>query len=212
MKYAKELRQVFGQTPVFSTRDVAIRFRDKGMTRDYAKELLHVLSKKGEVSRIRKGAYSFSRDAQVVGAAFSPYYYGLHDALSLRNLWEQETNPVVITPRRVRPGVRTFLGGNYLVKRIAPKMFFGFECMKYGDFWINVATPEKTLVDFAYFNQRLPETALAELTAAVDEKKLAKTLAKCSAKLRRKVRKMLASQPKSPQQPLRRLRLTNAFR
>ena len=84
------------------------------------------LTKKGEIKKITRGAYTFKEEIEVVGFAFSPFYYGLQEALSLRNLWEQEVNPVVITPRKIRQGVRKFLGNNYLIKRVNRSMFFGF--------------------------------------------------------------------------------------
>ena len=66
------------------------------------------------------------------GFGFSPFYYGLEDALSLRNVWEQETNPVIITPRTVRVGIRKFEGRHFVVRRIDRSMFFGYTFVDYG--------------------------------------------------------------------------------
>ncbi|MCX6799515.1 MAG: hypothetical protein NTW59_05480 [Candidatus Diapherotrites archaeon] len=141
--------------------------------------------------RVARGFYSFQTDPALAGFAFSPFYYGLQEALSLRNLWEQETNPVIITPKKVRPGLRSSMGANIVVRRISRKMFFGFGMVKYYDFWLPVSDPEKTLIDFAYFRERLPEEALREIKKSLDKKKLRGYLKKTPFLTRKKVEKML---------------------
>lgn len=172
MKYLGELRERFRGAAVFTLSDIRIFLKSKGISRDYLGLMVHNLLASGELKRITRGAYTFRDEAQVVGFAFSPFYYGLQDALSLRNLWEQETNPVVITPRAVRAGLRAFEGVNYLIRRIGRKMFFGFDMLKYWDFWIPVSNPEKTLIDFAYFREPLGKDALKELERRISRPKL----------------------------------------
>ncbi len=190
MKHIELVRTHFKKTPVFTLRDVAI-FIGKKASRNYLQVLLHNLVKSGELKRIAKGHYTFHEEMQVVGFAFQPFYYGLQDALSLLNLWEQETNPIVITPRKVRKGLRTFLGNNYLVRTIDRNMFFGFEMAKYFDFWIPVSTPEKTLIDFVYFKEPLSRGVLKELKKNVDKKKLNEFLKRTSPYTRKKVEALL---------------------
>lgn len=192
MKYAKEFREHFAYALTFSTRDARLFLENKGASKQYAKLFVHNLMRRGELHAVTKGVYTFRQEMQVVGTAFPPYYYGLQDALSLHGFWEQETNPVVVTPRKVRPGVRTFLGNNYLVRRIDRKMFFGFQAVKYGEFWVNVSDAEKTLVDFAYFKAPLSKEALDEIKKKIDRKKLARYLTRTPAQARWRVEKMLA--------------------
>ena len=59
----------------------------------------------------------------------------MQDALSIHDLWEQETVPVILTTRKVRPGIRQVMDNNIFIKRISKKYFFGFEYIKYGDFY-----------------------------------------------------------------------------
>ena len=162
MKYQKLLERLYDQ-PAFSITQLKTLLGTKKISNGYLHLLVHNLLARKKLKRITKGFYSFNGDAQVVGFAFQPFYYGLQDALSLRNLWEQETNPVVITPRKVRTGLRKFGESNYVVKRIERKMFFGYNMVKYGDFWIPVSDAEKTLIDFAYYNQPLDENTRKEL-------------------------------------------------
>lgn len=78
-------------------------------------------------------------------------------------MWEQETNPVVITPRKVRNGLRTFNDRNYLVRWIDRSMFFGYSLLKYGEYFIPVAEPEKIFIDMIYYHEFLPDEAKVEL-------------------------------------------------
>jgi predicted transcriptional regulator of viral defense system len=191
MKYVKELRQEFREKPFFTIKDLKVLLGGKRISESYLHVLIHNLLGKGEIHRIARGVYTFREDVQTVGFAFSPFYYGLQDALSFRNLWEQETNPVIVTPRRVRTGTRTFLGRNFVVKRISRKMFFGFEMLKYHDFWVPVSDTEKTLIDFAYFNEPLQKETLEEIKARIRAKVLEQYLKKSPKKTVKKVQKLL---------------------
>jgi len=196
MKYVKEVRQRFRNASVFTISDLKVFLKPRGISNAYLYLLVHNLLAKSEAERITKGVFTFKDEVQTVGFAFQPFYYGLQDALSLRNLWEQETNPIVITPRRVRVGLRSFKGRNYLVRRINRKMFFGFEMLKYGDFWIPVSNAEKTLIDFAYFNEPLDKNALKELKRLTRKNVLKDYLKHCPQKTKEKVNQMLNNPPR----------------
>jgi hypothetical protein len=89
----------------------------------------------------------------------------------IRNLWEQETNPVIITPRKVRSGIRTFNDRNYVIRWIDRSMFFGYSLVEYGDFFIPVADPEKILIDMVYYHQFLTDEVKQEVLKSIDRKK-----------------------------------------
>ena len=198
MKYMRTVLDGIRQAPVVTRQDLLRLLAKAGASKGYLNLTIHNLLKKGSIKRITRGAYTAFDDVQLVGFAFRPFYYGLQDALSLMNLWEQETVPVIITPRKVRGGVRVFDGANYLVRRLERKMFFGFELMKYGDFWIPVSDAEKTLIDFAYFNEPLPSEALYELRQRIDVQQLERYLKKCGPRLRKKVERMVLSKRALP--------------
>ena len=191
MKYVNLVREHFGNHPLFSFRDLGIFLSKQGISKNYAFLLVHNLLKKGEIHRLTKGFYTFQNDVSVAGFAFSPFYYGLQNALSLRNLWEQETNPVILTPRKVRTGLRQVMDSNVLVRRIQRKMFFGFDLVKYYDFWLPVSDAEKTLIDFVYFKEPLPEDALSELKKKIRQKTLKSYLKKCPSFLRKRIKILL---------------------
>ncbi|MFH1447644.1 MAG: type IV toxin-antitoxin system AbiEi family antitoxin domain-containing protein [Candidatus Micrarchaeota archaeon] len=191
MKYLKDVRERFGASAAFTIGELQVFLGKRGISRGYLRLLIHNLLAKGEIKRISRGVYTFCDDVQVVGFGFRPFYYGLQEALSLMNLWSQETNPVVITPRKVRSGVRAFDGANYLVKRINREMFFGFKMMRYQKFWIPVSDVEKTLIDFVYFKEPLNQEAIGEIRKNANEKILRGYLKRCSGGVRKRVRKLV---------------------
>jgi len=191
MKYAHEFRERFSQRRVFTARDVAIYFGGKKLSSQYRSVFLHNLEKKGEIRRIKRGVYTFSFEIACVGFAYSPFYYGLQDALSVHNLWEQEANPIVITPTKARQGLHLFDGNNYIVRRISRKIFFGFSQMKQGGQFVPVSDVEKTLIDFFYFREPLSKEVVLEMRRRIKGKILEKYLRKCPKRLREIVRNAL---------------------
>ncbi len=189
MTYPQKLAEAFSKQPAFTIADAQKALG--GISRAYLNLLMHGLLKKKKLFRIGKGVYSFYDDLQVVGFAFRPFYYGCQEALSIRGLWEQETNPTVITPRKARSGLRSLEGGNYVVRRINRKMFFGFETIKQGEFWVPVSDVEKTLIDLAYFRQPVSMEVVKEFRKRYDAKKLARYLKKSPRRVVEKIRRML---------------------
>ena len=187
MKYVKKFIEHFSGLPVFTTRDARLFLSGQGASKGYAQLFLANLLKSGRVRRIKKGAYTFGDDPMLAGFAFYPSYHGLQNALSILNLWEQETNTVIITPLRVRSGMREVLGGKVMVRRIGRSMFFGFEAVRYFDYWIQVSDVEKTLIDFVYFREPLGEEVLAEMKKRIDRGKLDKYLKRCPERVGKRV-------------------------
>jgi len=192
MKYLKEVRERFGKAAAFTISDLSIILKPRGISKAYLHLLVHNLLAKGEIRKITRGIYTFRDDAEVVGFGFRPFYYGLQEALSLRGLWEQESNPVVITPRKVRAGSRVFAGANFVVRRISRSMFFGFDMLRYNDFWIPVSDVEKTLIDLVYFDEPLDKETLKEIKSRLDKKILDGYLKRCPQWHRKQVLKLIA--------------------
>jgi len=189
MNYVNQVREHFKERQIFSVADLKAFLGKAKINKNYFYLLLHNLMKKKEIHRITKGFYTFQEDITVAGFAFSPFYYGLQEALSIRNLWEQETNPIIITPRKVRSGVREIMDANVIVRRIDRRMFFGFEFIKYSNYWIPVSGIEKTFIDFIYFKEQLPENALKEMKKRIKKKVLIKYLKKCPPYIRKQAKK-----------------------
>lgn len=182
------VRQFVRRTPVFRARDVEMIVNDAG----YARLLLHNLARRGEVKRITKGWYTVHEDPLVSVFAFRPAYIGLQEALSLRELWEQETNVVLVTALRVRPGLRTILGSNVLLHRISSRYLFGFDYLRYGDFFLPVSDLEKTLIDLAYFDESPGDDIMRRLARSADPRKLSRYLRPYPKGTRNRVRRQWA--------------------
>ena len=187
MKFMKEFISQFSSKPVFSSYEARNFFRFRQGPEGYYKVVLNNLVRSGRIYRITRGQYSFYDEIQYVGFAFKPFYYGLQDALPIRNIWEQETNPVIITPRRVRSGIRIFQGRSYLIRWIERSMFFGYSLVEYGDFFIPVADAEKTLIDMVYYHEFMPEEVKDEILKAVKKEKLQEYILMLPEYLRKRV-------------------------
>ncbi|MCL4365039.1 MAG: hypothetical protein M1569_01710 [Candidatus Marsarchaeota archaeon] len=196
-KYLNKLRQHYNNYdyPVFTLTDIRIFLSNDGVSQRYLKIMLNNLIKKKEIIRIAKGVYTFHKDAAVVGFAFRPFYYGLEDALSYRNLWTQNANPTVLTTKNVREGTRKFVESNYTVKRVAPELFFGFDFIKYYEMWLPVSDPEKTLIDLVYYHHGIRDDALEKLSGSLDLQKLEGYLKAYSDNFKRKIHKIISTRP-----------------
>jgi predicted transcriptional regulator of viral defense system len=188
MKYVKQFLSTFQNKYVFSANDVQRFLSFRHANGDYYKIFLSNLLKKDKINRIRYGYYSVYNDIMLTGFTYYPFYYGLENALSILKLWDQETNPVIITPLHVRTGLMQFNGRNYIVRKIARELFFGYTYVKYYDFYIPVSDREKTLIDFVYYNEKIPPELFNELKANADKKILKTYISKISEnKVRKKI-------------------------
>ena len=206
MKYMAEFIEHFNKRNYFSIRDARIFLKQKKISTGYLKLLIHTLLKKNKLKRLAKGIYTFKDELMVAGFAFSPFYYGLHEALSIHRLWGQATNPVIITTKKVRAGTRTVMDSNITIKRISPKMFFGYKIIEHYGLQIPVSDLEKTLIDFAYFRQKIPEEALKTLLASIQKKRLGEYLRKSPKQTRKAITKLLEKPKKRKQEKSRKLR------
>ncbi len=193
MKYIEYVREHFNDPgfPVFRFSDLRTALKSRKISDTYLKRLINYMTANGEIKRITKGAYTLHDEITVVGFAFQPFYYGLENALTIRKLWEQGTNPIVVTPKLVRVGVRKFGGSNYVVQRICRRLFFGYELVKYYDFWIPVSDAEKTLLDFIYFKHYLRGDVLEELKHKIKMEKVAAYLENYPKKFEKELLKTL---------------------
>ncbi|EQB73579.1 MAG: transcriptional regulator [Ferroplasma sp. Type II] len=194
MKYVMEFFQRFNDKYIFSANDVNRFLSHKGANKNYYKIFLYNLSKSNKIKKIRYNYYSMHDDIMITGYSYYPFYYGLENALSLLKLWEQETNPVIITPLHVRTGLMQFDGRNYIVRKISREMFFGYGYVKYFDFYIPVSDMEKTLIDFIYYNEKIPDDIFNYLRENANKKILKSYISRINIKeTKDKILKVLKS-------------------
>jgi len=145
--------------------------------------IINNLLKKEEIKKNTRGYYTINEDPSLMVFCLKPAYLGLQDALSIHNLWEQETNPVVITTKKIRQGVRKVFGNNVFLRRISGKYLFGVDYIKQGDFYYPYSDIEKTLIDMFYYKQYMDEELLKNFKKRIDKKKLNNYLKKYPKKL-----------------------------
>lgn len=171
-KYQEKIGELFKKSPVVSHRSIEMIIKDKKNVKQYTKQLIRNLVAKGKIKKLTKGYYTLYDDNSITVFCFRPSYLGLQDALSYHNLWEQEIIPVIITPRKVRQGIRKVMGGNILIRRIDKKYLFGFDYYKQGELYLPYSDIEKTLIDMVYFKEKMSKEVVNNLIKNIDKKKL----------------------------------------
>ena len=194
VKYVGEVRKFFKESPVVDIESLKKFIKKKN--KDYIYLLINNLLKKKEIQQITKGFYSVYDDPSLIVYCFRPAYLGLQNAMSFHNLWEQETNPVVVTTKNIRKGIRKVFDRNVVMKRISPKYIFGFELYKDGDFYFPYSDIEKTFIDMVYFRQPLDEEAIDNFKKKIDKKKFRHYLKRYPKMFRNKVMSRLKEQNK----------------
>ncbi len=186
-KYQTKIGKLFAKSPVVDAVSIARTVRSKKKASQYHKQLIRNLLLSGKIKRLAKGYYTALNDPSLAVFCFPPAYLGLQDALSARNLWEQETIPVIITSRKIRPGIRKILGSNVLVRRLDRRYMFGIEYLKVGDTYLPYSDAEKSLIDMVYFKEPLSGEALVKIIAGLKKKRLASHLKAYPKKVRERV-------------------------
>ncbi len=145
--------------------------------KSYAKIFIHNLKKKGKITELIKGWYSFKKSPYLVTVPLGEAYIGLGTAAFIHGVWDQIPNIDVLTtraPRKVKVGERIVAGRKVIIRSINKKMYFGYET-KYledaGD-WIRISDPEKTLIDLIYYNYPFLDEILLGLIKIVKKEKL----------------------------------------
>lgn len=192
-KYIRETEALFKKSPVVDFKSVARLVKSKKNAGQYTKQLVRNLLLKGRIKWLAKGYYTIHDDPSLAVFCFAPAYLGLQDALSFHGAWEQETIPVIITSRRVRPGMRRIIGTNVLVRRIDRKYLFGFDYCEQGEFHLPYSDLEKTLIDMLYFKENLSDGTIKAVAKGLDRKKLESYLRKYPKAFRERVRALMPS-------------------
>lgn len=192
MKYEKEFKAYFSKVQIFTFRDAKRFLKKMGASDSYIKLFMHIQTRRHQLLRVSKGCYTFMKNDAIVGFAFSPFYYGMEHALTIHRLWDQTTNPVIITTKKARPGVRTAIGIPVIVRRISKHMFFGVVYLEYGGIFVPVSDVEKTLMDFIHFKVGIGEEYMLRMLDNCDVPKLRKYSKAFSKIERRSLEKILA--------------------
>lgn len=121
--------------------------------------------------------YTFKKSPYIVVRALPMSYVGLGSAALIHGAWTQVTALTVLSPlvsAAVRGGERTVCGYKVILRRISPKMYFGYGLVRLNevDGWVRVSTPEKTLIDAIYLRYPLTDEIAPGLLQVADERRL----------------------------------------
>ena len=171
-KYQDKIINLFEKSPVVDYSSIKRIINNP----EYAKQLIRNLVLKKKIKKLTKGFYTKHDEPSLIVFCFKPSYLGLQDSLSMHNLWEQETIPVVITSKKIRSGLRKMNGINILIRRIDKKYLLGYDSLKVGEFYLPYSDIEKTLIDMVYFKQKISPETLKNIKLNLNKPKLKKYL------------------------------------
>jgi len=171
-KYQDRVMNLFEKSPIVSYTSIERITNGKKAAKQYAKHLINNLIKKNKIKRITKGYYSVYDDPSLIVYSLKPAYLGLQDALSMHNLWEQETIPIILTSRKIRQGIRIINNSNVLIRRIDKKYIFGTELLKQGNLYFPYSDIEKTFIDMIYFKENFTKGTIKEIKQKINKTKL----------------------------------------
>ncbi len=183
-KHSRDIEELFLRSPVVGHASIARIIKGKSKSATYVKRYINYALAKGKIKRLTKGCYTTLDDISLAVFCFQPAYFGLQDALSLHNIWEQETVPIIVTTRKIRPGIRTILGKNVLIRRIMKKHFFGIVHIQQGNAAIPYSDIEKTFIDMIYFREKMSSEVIGEFRKKINRRKLEAYLKKYPQKIR----------------------------
>ena len=128
------------EVPVFSLSDLSQILSGKA----YAKKLLKKWKDNGEIQRIKKDVYTFHEDPFLISSFLvKPSYISSASALSYHKLITQIPKDVFCFTTKGKKQFRY----HSIIKFKHTNYFFGFESMDYSGFKIQIATPEKAIID-----------------------------------------------------------------
>jgi predicted transcriptional regulator of viral defense system len=153
--------------PAFKTDDVAVL---TNISNQHASQLLTRLGQVKQVVQIKRGVWVLPDKIEPLGLAFfltmpAPCYISLQTALSYHGMIMQIPEIIYAVSIARTRSYHTPMA-TVSIHHVTPKMLFGYtEIAPY----INMASPEKALVDFFYLHQaksrkfvKLPEFELSE--------------------------------------------------
>lgn len=182
-KYLKKVIELFEKSPVVDFNSIKRIIKNS----NYTKQFIRNLILKGKIKKLAKGFYTSKNDPSLIVFCFKPAYLGLQDALSMHNLWEQETIPIIISMRKIRTGIRKINNSNVLIRRIDKKYLFGYDYLKVGEFYFPYSDIEKTLIDMVYFKQKLNKETIKNIKNKINKPKLKKYLRNYPKLIRKRV-------------------------
>lgn len=175
-----DFTRTFQRVPAFSLREVEKAYPD------FERENLLNWQKKGYLIRLRNGWYSLSNNIDsrhdlyfIANKIYHPSYVSMESALSHYG-WIPEGVFAVTSLTTLKTKTFQTPAGSFIYRSIKPDLFFGYKILTLQGLNVKIAEPEKTLLDFLYFQRDITNLDdlmsfrfnLPEMRAVLDMKKL----------------------------------------
>jgi predicted transcriptional regulator of viral defense system len=125
--------------------------------------------KKGYIEKIKNGFYCFTDQQKnelfyflAAGKIYKPAYVSLESALSYYGLIPEGVFSVTAITTNNTATYHSKLCSFYF-RHLKASLFFGYRLLNYNGFFINMAEPEKALLDYLYLNKPNTTEALIEM-------------------------------------------------
>lgn len=152
-----QFRDKFLSQKVFSTNDIAKEWANFNYIN------LVNWQKKGYILKLRNAWYAFPGTLKTEADLYflanclqKPSYISLETALRYYN-WIPESVFSVISITTAKPAKWNTSLGHFVYHSVKPRLYFGYQTVEDQNVAFNIAYPEKTLLDFLYFNSQLTE-------------------------------------------------------
>ncbi len=186
-KHITKILELFDKSPVVDFKSIKRIIKKE----NYARVLISNLIKSKRIYKLGKGIYTKHKESSLAVYSFQPAYLGLQCALSFHKILEQETNPVILTTRKVRKGIRKVLGSNVLIKGINRKYFFGFEFFNEEKFILPYSDLEKTFIDVIIYHKKIDKDILKKINKKINRKKMNDYLKEYPKRFRKNIGKLI---------------------
>lgn len=150
-----ELKEKLKDFTIFSLGDI------KKIDNNFHRRRLNEWQAKGYISKVIKGYYVFSDLKinenslfEIANKIYNPSYISFEMALSHYGLIPESVYSVTSASSR-RTYVFKSKIGRFIYRTIKPKLFFGYEIIRYDTKTFKIASAEKALLDYFYLNSAI---------------------------------------------------------
>lgn len=154
-----ELKKQLKEFTVFSLADI------KRIDNNFHRRRLNEWQDKGYIIKVIKGHYIFSDLEinenvlfEIANRIYSPSYVSFEMALSHYGFIPESVYGITSASSRRTYLFRTKLA-EFNYKTIRPRLFFGYNIIRYGNKNYKIASPEKALLDYFYINPSIKTDA-----------------------------------------------------
>lgn len=140
---------------IFSLSDI------RELDRNFHRRRLNEWQDKGYILKVIKGYYVFSDLTinenvlfEIANRIYSPSYISFETAFSHYGLIPESVYGVTSASSRRTYAFKTKIA-EFNYKTISPRLFFGYDIVRYDNKSFKIATPEKELLDYFYINSSI---------------------------------------------------------